>query len=415
MSPLLHLLPLRYQCRWYRLSASVTRLFRRKAVPARSRILVLKLDAIGDFILATPFLRELRRSFPTAFITLVTRPATHTLAKNCPHTDQTLTFDPDEDPGTPRAHRTLRALKFGRRLADQAYDTVVVPRWDSDFYDAYAIACAVSPRRIVGFHRLLSSVGGSWLTHLERRHCIILEDGEPTHEVRRNLRLIESLGACIIQERLELWPTESERRSAKSWLAQFPTDANYHFVALGIGGSIPEKCWPESYFAALCRELQSELNLIPILIGGGKADVARAAKVLSLGAGPRVINAVGRFSLGETAALLAEVNLFAGNDSGPLHMAVASRCPTILISGFVANDDAGSDFSPVRFGPRDVPHRVVQPTYQLNPEEKTAPPVERLRIASVAPATVLAAVIELLPAIHGPRQAQSTPQPVQTS
>src|SRR6516165_1230519 len=57
------------------------------------RILVVRLDEIGDVVLCSAFLRELRRNFPCATITLIVKPATRNLVELCPYVDEVLTFD----------------------------------------------------------------------------------------------------------------------------------------------------------------------------------------------------------------------------------------------------------------------------------------------------------------------------------
>jgi len=57
------------------------------------RLLVIRLDRIGDLVLFSPFLRELRRCAPKARITLVVSPETADLAARCPRVDEVLVFD----------------------------------------------------------------------------------------------------------------------------------------------------------------------------------------------------------------------------------------------------------------------------------------------------------------------------------
>src|SRR5262245_2694196 len=55
-------------------------------------VLIVRLDEIGDVVLMTPFLRELRRLLPTAWITLVVKPALQELVALCPYTNEVLTY-----------------------------------------------------------------------------------------------------------------------------------------------------------------------------------------------------------------------------------------------------------------------------------------------------------------------------------
>ena len=56
-------------------------------------ILVIRTDAIGDFILTSPVLRELRKNYPDSHITLVCNPLVYDLAEKCPYIDEILSCD----------------------------------------------------------------------------------------------------------------------------------------------------------------------------------------------------------------------------------------------------------------------------------------------------------------------------------
>src|SRR4029453_10787425 len=58
------------------------------------RVLVVRLDEIGDVVLTGPFLRELRRNIPNASITLLVKPALKNLVELCPYVEEVLTFAP---------------------------------------------------------------------------------------------------------------------------------------------------------------------------------------------------------------------------------------------------------------------------------------------------------------------------------
>ena len=57
------------------------------------RILILRLDAVGDFILTSAAIRELRANYPSAFITLVVNRRVYPLAEFCPYVNEVIPFD----------------------------------------------------------------------------------------------------------------------------------------------------------------------------------------------------------------------------------------------------------------------------------------------------------------------------------
>ena len=60
-------------------------------------ILILRLDAVGDFVLTSAAIRELRANYPAAHITLVVRKIIYPLAEFCPYVNEILTFNFSED------------------------------------------------------------------------------------------------------------------------------------------------------------------------------------------------------------------------------------------------------------------------------------------------------------------------------
>ena len=58
-----------------------------------NKILIIRLDEIGDVVMTTPFIRELRRNFPKANITLIVKSQTFNLIELCPYVDEILTFN----------------------------------------------------------------------------------------------------------------------------------------------------------------------------------------------------------------------------------------------------------------------------------------------------------------------------------
>src|SRR5262249_14522694 len=105
------------------------------------RILVVKLDHIGDWILVTPFLANLARNAPNATIDVLVNVPSLELAATCSHIERAVAVVKTE-----RGRFCCRATSaadlqaFQRDYADGTYDIAVVPRWDADFDGAARIA-----------------------------------------------------------------------------------------------------------------------------------------------------------------------------------------------------------------------------------------------------------------------------------
>src|SRR5271157_5620018 len=100
-------------------------------------ILVVRLGEIGDTVLTTPFLRELRRNAPGGWITLVVKPEAFNLVELCPYVNEVVTFDwpVSGQAGTLKGHARALALA-ATRLWKRRFDLALLPRWDVDYYHA---------------------------------------------------------------------------------------------------------------------------------------------------------------------------------------------------------------------------------------------------------------------------------------
>ena len=162
------------------------------------RILVLRLDGIGDVVLSTPFLRALRHAHPESEITLIVQPMVYNLMEACPYINHLLTYEWREDNEWPLRVRCRHALEYVKEqgLSDN-YDVVLNPRWGEDYYDAGALAyftgasCRVawsenvlpSKKKVnLGFDNFYT------MTILDKRVC---------HEVEHNMQFLMQLGITV--------------------------------------------------------------------------------------------------------------------------------------------------------------------------------------------------------------------------
>jgi heptosyltransferase-3 len=131
-------------------------------------------------------------------------------------------------------------------------------------------------------------------------------------------------------------------------------------IAIGIGANHKSRCWPVENFRSLARSLLARWPDAGLFLIGGKNDHAAASLICS-GLDGSIIDTTGKLSLSETAALLEKCDVFAGNDSGPMHLAGAAGCAVVEISKHPTDGKAEHESSPVRFGPVARWSCVLQP------------------------------------------------------
>lgn len=339
-----------------------------------SRVLIIRLDGIGDYVLFTAFLRELRHALSTsAKICLVTTPEVLALARHNPHVDDVVSVrfgigKLDHQSGVlDAAGQVWEFLRCRRALRSFQPELAIVPRWDVDSFHPSLLAWLSGAPRRVGFGKRTSS--GSVPQHQGSKTLLSLlvpPTGPPQHEVVKSLSLLTVLGATPRSSHLEINICHEDDDWATALLAENSPARLAPLIALGIGARHAKRRWPVEHFVKLGRWLV-ESHGAHLVVVGGVDDVLPAAEIKSRLGQNHVLAITGAASLGQTAALLKRCSLFVGNDSAPMHLAAAVDVPVIELS---CHPKTGDDFhpnSPIRFGPWGVAHMV------LCPDEAQAP------------------------------------------
>ncbi|MBS1813803.1 MAG: glycosyltransferase family 9 protein [Acidobacteria bacterium] len=322
------------------------------------RILVIRNDdKIGDLILFTPFLRELRRNAKDAEITVLIHPAIEPLLRHCPYVDHVLTYAR----WTPRAfgqvRRMFHEIAWARKfLWPKRFDIALVTRSHHRVYREGALAFLSGAPVRAAVCSDQTTVGKD-----EPDEALFYNRVTPSqpddHEVQRNLSLLPFAGGAVCETKPELWLTDEERSEAELVAPADPERPTR--VAMMAGSSVPGRRWPAERFARVAAWMTGEYGWQVVLIGSS-AD-AGAAKRVEEACPNGVVNLTGRTSLRQTMAVLAECRLYVGNDTGPMHMAAALGVPVVEISCHPEGGDLFNERSPARFGPFGVPAWVARP------------------------------------------------------
>ncbi len=331
-----------------------------------TRVLVIRPDRIGDVVLSSAFLRELRRSLPPdASVTLLTRPEVYPLVQYCPYVDEVLTYAWQPGWNRSRRRRYRQAWSLARqRLWSQRFELAILPRWDVDQDNATVIAYLSGACMRAGFVQdiSLAKAGGATferlLTHPFLQPMI-------RHEVEHSLEMVRFLGGRVEDTGLELWLSEADHTFASRFLTGHHHDHARPLVALAAATGEAKRDWPLERYAALAVWLQQAWGARVLLIGGPK-DRDRANVIQQALSGQGII-AAGEANLRQTAALLKLCTLYVGGDTGPMHMAAAAGARVVEISCHPASGSTSSPNAPERFRPWGEGHIVLQPATALSP------------------------------------------------
>lgn len=294
--------------------------YRSKDKNLKKKLLIVRVDAIGDFILWLDSAKEYRRLFPVNEyeVILLGNTTWISLAKALPYFDRVISLNRASFVGNP-IYR-IRLLLAIRR---ESFDVVVSPAYSREFLYGDSLV------RITGAVRRIGSVGDlsnihPWTKKISDRWYTLLVPAvaPPLMELLRNAEFLRGLGLEAVQ-------VGNPRLSMSLTL---PADLKiYKYYVICPGAGAEARQWPWQSFLGLARRIHQTFGLIGVLCGA-KAD-AELARSICNGANFPLINLVGKTSIEELAALLTNAMFLVGNETGAVHVASAVSTPSICILG----------------------------------------------------------------------------------
>jgi len=324
-----------------------------------SSILVIRLDEIGDMVMMSPFLRELRQNYPSAHITLVVNPIVYNLVELCPYVDKVLCFSRIGGRYSFYVNLWRGGVFSYRYLKKEHYELALVPRFDADAgYGAGMLAFLSGAKKRVGYseyvlpHKMISDKGyDGFYTRL-----LFSKTAAVFHEVERNLDVLRYIDGYIADDSLEVWFDDADRNKCRGMLSSLG-DVEVKIV-LSISSGSPKREWPAEKFIELVKEL-TPFNIAWVIVGAGERAVTNAREIEKVC--PFVINLVNQTTLRETAAIIDACDIYLGGDTGLMHIAAALKKKGVVISCHPIGADEDHANSPKRFGPWKSPMQIVRP------------------------------------------------------
>lgn len=271
------------------------------------RILVVKLRAVGDVVLSTIVLENLRHAAPHARIDVLTeRPGVPVVAHH-PAVGGTIVYDRKSMSGLD----LIRAVRRGRY--DMVIDLFGNPRT--------ALLTRLSGARYRVGYRFRGRTYA--YTHVAEPR------GGSVHNTQFNLDALERIGIPVVSREVRLHPSAADRQFVQDVLAEAHLDGAT-LVALNTGGGWYTKRWPLERFAALGDRIAETTGWSVILPWGpGEGESVRAIRDRMRAAAflpPPT-------TLMQLSALFERTAFVVSNDSGPMHIAAAAGARVLGIFG----------------------------------------------------------------------------------
>lgn len=275
------------------------------------KILVLNFDYLGAVMLTIPALIALRESFPDAKLV-------HYMGKNVA---ELLEYSSCADQIIIRNKQTQFPDKFRllRNLRTEQFDAAI------------SFCCAESKTLLSYFSGAPIRIGFAQaklpflLTHR------VYQPPLGRHMVENNLDLIRALNPSCSSPPLTVWLSEEDTHFAEQFCIEHNLSSSDIIIAMHVGASEVYRRWPVSLMAELANRLIKQFQAKIILVGA-EPDKTITTELINLMEW-KPINAVGKTSFRQLAAIFNRCTLFIGADSGPMHVAAAIGIPVVAFFG----------------------------------------------------------------------------------
>jgi heptosyltransferase-2/heptosyltransferase-3 len=307
------------------------------------RIVLIRPDHLGDVLCITPALRYLRATLPQAHLTALVGPWARPVLERNPYLDavQTLEFPgfTRRSKGSPLAPYAY-LWRAARQLRTQRFDAAVMLRFDH-WWGALLSALAHIPQRI-----------GYDVPEVRPFLTDIVHYETGRHEVAQNLRLAARVAGVPEPQAspwfypLEFATSDADDATADEILRAHGISAQERFAVLVPGSGAVVKLWREDGFARVAEALAGQHKL-RVIVAGAKEEHALASRIAAQSGVP-LVDLTGTTTLAQLAAIFKYAVLAVGTDSGPMHLAVAMRAPSVHLFGPVSARAFGPWGDPAR-------------------------------------------------------------------
>lgn len=358
-----------------------------------SRVLLVRLDNLGDMLMTTPAAAAVRETLPGAHLALLAAPGVAAQRAHWPWLDDAMGF---HAPWVKAGEAALADLPRGAAELD------LVEHLRTQSFDAAIIftVCTQSPLpaallcRLAGIPRVLahSRDRAYGLLSDEVRDTDVISAGM-RHEVRRQLDLVAHVGLYTADERLRFAVREPDRHAARALLQATGAAPHRPYVLMHPGASAASRRYPPAAFAAAADLLQAAGRRV--VLCAGRDELALLAELRAAMRTP-VIAVAPPPDVGALAALVEGAEVLVCNNSAPAHLACAVGTPVVDLYA-LTNPQHGPWQAPARVLNRDLPCRHCL--------QSTCPEGHQRCLRDVSPREVAHAVLSLLPEQAGTARA----------
>lgn len=278
------------------------------------RILCIRTDNAGDVLMTEPALRAIKYGSTHRTIDLLCSSAGSRAAELLPYIDHKLITEPIWNPG-----KSNNTLDMASRISHRAYDAAIIFNVYSQSPLPAAMLCHLAGIPDVAAFCRENSYGliSTWLPDPEPLFTI-------HHEIERQLFLAAQLGCETTDKSIMVSIPDAVSEDTKTKIQKYKP-----YILIHPGVSEIRRQYPPALMARTLSLLRKSTDL-RIVLGGSKAE-HDLCTWLAKHAGEGIENIAGKFEFQEYASIIKEATLLIANNTGPVHVAEAVKCPVVVL------------------------------------------------------------------------------------
>jgi len=306
------------------------------------RLLIRSTNWIGDAVMTTPAIRAIRKNFPDAEISILTKPWVAPVFESNPYVNNILIYDDS------KKHKGLCGkLRLAKELKKHHFDAAILLQ--NAIEAAIITFFAGIPCRI-GYN---TDARGFLLTHSVKCTPQI----KKIHQTGYYLGILQGIGLKTDGTDLDLFVDKKNKELSAKILKSRGVSPGDKLVGINPSATFgPAKQWFPQRYAELADRIEKVFGARIIIFGG--PDDAELGRKISQMMQCSPVNLCGKTTLEEAIALINMCDLFITNDSGLMHVATALDTPLIAIFGST---------NPVTTGPKSLSSRIVRVPVECSP------------------------------------------------
>ena len=313
-----------------------------------AKILIVKLDHIGDLLLATPVFKAIKEKYPECRLDVIANSKSSIVLKNNPYITHIYPYDSQmfNREGNNSVLTSLRNFETVCAIQHERYDICIGLREDHENLPLMKLLGAES--------------NISFSTYTEYAFLLdkSVENDSNKHAAEINFDLLKLLN--IQKPRIlepQIFTEEADEKWADTFLAENNISEDNIVIAISPGGGWFLNWWPWEKYASVCEMLSLYKPNIRIVTVGGRAEEKLDLKIRQ-NAKCYIASAVGKTTIHQLAALYRRAAFTITNDGGPMHICTAVGTPVIALFG-------PSPYN--RFGPLGENNVILTKKFKCSP------------------------------------------------